>query len=447
MEEKIVRRHKFTDLKSLNVEIRSFGAYSLNNDVTYVEDGIPFIRGVNMKNGRVDFEDMLYIDEKAHKLLWKSEVKPEMVLLSMSGTIGDVAIASKKWKYPINSNQDIAKIDTKGKLNPYYLYAFLMSKFGQNYLKREARGSVQQHVFLSQIERFEIPLVSDEFSKCIQDVVERSEDTLFKSKELYLQAEKILLEEVGLSDFKPSKKSINVKSFKDSFLSTGRLDAEYYQPKYEEIENHIKKFRHSKVSELVTFINHGKQPPYVENGTIRVFSQKWIKDKGIDYSFLDSKDEPFTSEDFAKQHSEYVARKYDILYYSVGANLGYCHNYLLEEPIMPGSFITIIRADKDKINPIYLGIALNSILGRLQAEKWKSASAQPYIYPKDISEFLIPIIDIEKQLKIEALVEESFRLNQQSKHLLKVAIKAVEIAIEQDEDTAMSFINNHLSKI
>lgn len=104
-------------------------------------------------------------------MLWKSEVKPEMILLSMSGTIGDVAIASKNWNYPINSNQDIAKINTQGKINAYFLYAFLMSKFGQNYLKREARGSVQQHVFLSQIEQFEVPIFSKNFYNLIQNVV------------------------------------------------------------------------------------------------------------------------------------------------------------------------------------------------------------------------------------------------------------------------------------
>jgi type I restriction enzyme S subunit/type I restriction enzyme M protein len=33
--------------------------------------------------------------------------------------------------------------------------------------------------------------------------------------------------------------SINQKSFKESFLKTGRLDAEYYQPKYEDYQNRV----------------------------------------------------------------------------------------------------------------------------------------------------------------------------------------------------------------
>lgn len=174
-EESVIRIKGGRRLGEVGAEIRSFGAYSLNNEVAYLDEGVPFIRGVNMKGGRVNFSDMLYISHEAHALLWKSEIKKGMVLLSMSGTVGDVAIATKHWEYPVNSNQDIAKIDTVGALNPFALYAFLLSRFGQNYLKREARGSVQQHVFLSQIEQFEIPVFTADFDSALQRVVEQSE--------------------------------------------------------------------------------------------------------------------------------------------------------------------------------------------------------------------------------------------------------------------------------
>ncbi len=36
----------------------------------------------------------------------------------MSGTVGNSAIATEEIAYPINSNQDIAKIITNQKLNP-----------------------------------------------------------------------------------------------------------------------------------------------------------------------------------------------------------------------------------------------------------------------------------------------------------------------------------------
>jgi len=110
-------------LKNLTKSILSFGAYSLNNFVEYQDKGVPFIRVANMKDGRIDFSDMRYITESVHQLLWKSAVKPETVLVCMVGSIGEIAITSKKCKYPINSNQNIAKIQTNQKINPYF-YTF-----------------------------------------------------------------------------------------------------------------------------------------------------------------------------------------------------------------------------------------------------------------------------------------------------------------------------------
>ena len=129
----------------------SFGAYALTNNYEYQESGIPFLRCVNLKNGFVSFADCLYIDEDANRLLTKSAVDPETVLLTMSGSVGNAAVALPNWDYPINSNQDIAKIRTKD-VDPYYLAAFLGSQYGVLQIDRLPVGSVQQHIFLWMIE-------------------------------------------------------------------------------------------------------------------------------------------------------------------------------------------------------------------------------------------------------------------------------------------------------
>jgi restriction endonuclease S subunit len=352
-----------------------------------------------------------------------------MVLVTMSGTVGNATVALENWKYPINTNQDIAKIETS-KINPYFFATFLNSKYGYIQMIRLQAGAIQQHLYLSQIEKIIIPRTNINFQNKTEKIVKLAHLKREQSQTLYRQAEELLLETIGLKNFTPSQEKTNIKSFKKSFLETGRLDAEYYQPKFDILEEKLLNMPNARVAQLVSFINHGKQPPYFENGTVRVFSQKWIGDKSIDYSFLLAKDEPFTSQEFADQYNNYVAKKNDILYYSVGANLGYCHNYLIDEPIMPGSFITLIRAN-DKINPLYLGFVLNSKIGRMQAEKRKSASAQPYIYPKDISKFIIPIIDSKTQQEISALIQKSFALHKESEKLLVEAKEMVEKEIEK----------------
>lgn len=432
-EESLIRTNKYSKLKEMGVELKSFGAYSLNNEVQYLESGIPFIRGVNMKNGRISFNEMIFIDERANSLLWKSEVKPEMVLLSMSGTIGDVAIASKKWKYPINSNQDIAKIDTKGKINPYFLYAFLVSKYGQNYLKREARGSVQQHVFLSQMEQFEIPFLNEKFVQLIQITIEKSDNILYASEELYTNAETLLLETLGLGNFEPSAEPVNIKGFKESFLTTGRLDAEYYQKKYDTLEKAICSSKYKRIREIRTVNYRGMQPEYVENSKLDVINSKHILEDTLDYNGFEK-----TSDDYWDLQERARVFKDDILTYTTGANIGRTQVYRLNKKALASNHVNILRVKEE--NPFYIGFVLNSMVGRMQTQKYCAGSAQVELYPKDLDEFIIPIVDQTIQKQIIELTEESFNLKKQSEQLLETAKRAVEIAIEQDEAAAMQFI-------
>ncbi len=441
-EESIIRNRPHKTLKELNASLLSFGAYSLNNFVEYKSEGVPFIRGVNMKGGRIDFSNMIYIDASTNKLLWKSEVKPETVLLSMSGTIGDVALASKKWKYPINSNQDIAKINTNGNLNPYFLFAFLLGKFGQNYLKREARGSVQQHVFLSQMELFEIPLTSNMFEKRIQHVVEISERLLHVAEEKYSKAETLLLETLGLKDFEPSKEPVNIKSFTESFGASGRLDAEYYQKKYDELEAKIKlNSNFQRICDIRTYNFRGLQPVYVENGDLDVINSKHILEKSLDYGNFEK-----TSSDSWDIQKRARIFKGDILTYTTGANIGRTQVYDSEKQALASNHVNILRTKKE-YNSTYIGFVMNSGIGRMQTEKFCAGSAQVELYPKDIDNFLIPIIDTEEQEKIVNYIEESNDFKIQSEQLLELAKTAVEKAIEENETVAMAYIQEELKKI
>ncbi len=53
----------------------------------------------------------------------------------------------------------------------------------------------------------------------------------------------------------------------------------------------------------------------------------------------------------------------------------------------------------------------------------------------------IPIIKADKQKQIKNKISESFKLKKQSEQLLETAKKAVEIAIEENEKSAMEYIN------
>lgn len=445
-DENLIRNKKHKSLKEIGVSLLSFGAYSLNNDVEYIDSGVPFIRGINMKKGRIDFSNMIHISERANSLLWKSEVKPETVLLSMSGTIGDVAIASKKWKYPINSNQDIAKIHTDNKIDPYYLFTFLLSKYGQNYLRREARGSVQQHVFLSQMELFDIPILEDKFMSQIHNTIEFSEELLANSQQAYSDAETLLLETLGLKDFEPSKEPVNIKTFNESFGSSGRLDAEYYQPKYEQVVDRIKTTNYDTLSNLAT-IKKSIEPgsdTYSDEGLPFIRVSDYNKfgvsepDKKLSFSFYKENEEKLNK----------LKPKKETILFSKDGSVGTA--YMLRNDanfVTSGAILHLTVRDKTQLIPEYLTLALNSKLVQMQAERDAGGSIILHWRVGEIENVVVPIIDFPIQEKIAELVEESFKLKMQSEQLLELAKTAVEKAIEENEEKAMEYVRTGLEKI
>ena len=62
-------------------------------------------------------------------------------------------------------------------------------------------------------------------------------------------------------------------------------------------------------------------------------------------------------------------------------------------------------------------------------------------------EIMLPIPEMEVQRQIKDKIIESFNLRKQSKHLLECAKRAVEIAIEQDEQTAIDYLERETQEL
>lgn len=440
LDEKTIKGKQYKTFKDLGATLRSFGAYSLNNDIEYQSSGIPFIRGVNLKKGLIDFNDLMYINSQAHKLLWKSEVVPETLLLSMSGTIGDVAIALPSYQYPINSNQDIAKISLHKNGNPYYIYSFLRGRFGQNYLRREARGSVQQHVFLSQMELFKIPILQESFQKQIEFITKKGFKGFELSRNNYTQAEKLLLNELGLNNWQPSAENTNTKSFKKSFSSTGRLDAEYYQPKYELLLTHLKQFDTKKLGLIV------KIQKSIEPGS------EAYQDKGIPFIRVSNLSKfGITDTEIHLNKEEYQSftpkPKKDTILLTKDGSVGIAFKVENDLDVVTSSALLHLTVADDEFLPDYLTLVLNSIVVKLQAERDADGSIIQHWKPSEIEQIVIPKLPISKQHLLAEKIQKSFKLKHQSEHLLEVAKHAVEIAIEQDEKAAIQYIQQNTKEV
>ncbi|MDD5275510.1 MAG: N-6 DNA methylase [Methylovulum sp.] len=418
-------------------------------DIAFITDGqhgyhevdeFSDIRHITAKNAKGWFVN----DEGADRIAkWvddknkRSSLQLNDVILSTRGTVGLCAIVDNDI-LPANIDQDVARINIDENVcKATVLIAYLNSVIGQDWIVRNSTGMVQQGLALWRLKELPVPIFTTEFQIEIDATIQDARLKRISSRDIYNQAENLLLNSLGMADFSPSTKNTAQKSFKNSFLASGRLDAEYYQPKYEETEQLC--FENAEYTKRVKDIQihngRGLQPDYVENGGLNVINSRHILERELDYK------------NFEQTHSgswdtQVKARIYrnDILTYTTGANIGRTQVYLSDEKALASNHVNILRIENE--NPVYVAFVLNSKIGRLQTEQLSAGSAQQELYPKDIESFYIPFINKDAKTQIADLVQQSFTLKAESERLLAAAKRAVELAIETDEPTAMAYLND-----
>lgn len=418
--ENLIKKNNCKDLSELSFKI-SDGTHFTPN---YIENGVKFLSALNVSDNYFDLEaGFKYISQEEHKSLY-SRCNPESgdVLLRKVG-VG----LRKACVVPQNIEEfsifvSVALIKCK-EINPYYLSTYINTSLGQEQLFRFNKGISQPDLHLEDISRLKVPIFPDTFQSKIESIVKSAHAKLEESKSLYSQAEDLLLGELGLKDWRPKNTLHTTKKFSD-FAQNGRLDAEYYQPKYDDLFERLQKVDCKTIKEIQIINYRGFQPEYVENGKIDVINSKHILEDGLDYENFEKTDE------VSFNNAVRAQVKYgDILTYTTGANIGRTQVYLSEKKAMASNHVNMLRV-KD-VNPIYLALVLNSKIGRMQTEKSSTGSAQVELYPDDLASFVIPILPESIQTKIASLIQQSFECKAQSKQLLEDAKRMVEEGIEK----------------
>lgn len=322
------------------------------------------------------------------------------------------------------------------KVLPEYLVAFLSSKYGIWDIRRRARHSINQtNVNPEEVKAIEIPLLSYSIQKCLRICFDQATEYLLNAKEHYEQADSLLLNALNLAGFSPTTKNSNTKSLRESFGISGRLDAEYYQPKFDEIEEIIRNNSEyfKRIEEIQAYNSRGLQPEYFEHGDLDVINSKHILEDHLDYDNFEK-----TSIVYWDSQSKARVFQDDILVYTTGANIGRTNIYQSARKALASNHVNILRIKGE--DPYYVAFVMNTFIGRMQTDKLSAGSAQSELYPKDIAQFLIPFVAQETQQQIRDKVISSLALKKQSTTLLEVAKRAVEIAIEQNEQAALDFI-------
>ncbi len=436
--DKLIRSNSFSTIDKLSTSVQNFGAYSLCNFINFTENGIPFLMTANVRQNFIDWQIERYVDEESHHLLSKSHCKKGQVLVTMAGEyLGRVAVYDKD--FICSSNQAIAKVTVNKGENSYIISTFLNSKFGQNQINRFKTLTGQPNINMSLIKELLIPHFSNEISLAIESVVKKSEFKRNSSFETYTNAESILLQEIGLQNFEPSKDPVNIKSFKESFGKSERIDAEFYQSKYEDIENQIKKnCRCEILKEVIIKIETGEYSPQYFNINDKDNLTFYIRSTNIKGGKIEFDDDHYVE----KSNFIRITKAGEIVTARVGS-VGVFGEVRAEmEGAVYSDNVLCFTLPSNLIPSVYT-LLFNTKYYFEFIERLARGSVQQRLNQETLKDLLIPIIDYKKQEQIAELVEESLKLKAESERLLELAKKAVEMAIEENEEKAMKYIKDN----
>jgi restriction endonuclease S subunit len=432
--EKILCSHQTTSLSTYSFFVKK-GIFDLSPDY-YMDKGIPLIRTSEIKDPLIDFSTTVYLDEKTHEANKKTELNSgDIVFTKIGAYIGDIAILPEKYnRYNFSQNVTGVKLK-KDEIKSGFLLAFLLSKYGNQQIKRILMLSGQGKLELEDIKNIRIVLLGDAVKSLSHDLILKAESLKEKSVNIYQQAEHILLSELGLLNWKPKHSLSFVNKFSDS-QTANRIDAEYFQPKYDEILKVLKNYNRGfipiknlfKQNKTVFRTHPDEQYRYVEIGSVNITTGE------IDPLILLGKDLP--------PNAKIKLIKGDVIISKVRTYRG-AVSIIKDDNLIGSSAFTVLQ-ESEKVNKetLFIYLKMSPILEL--SLKYNAGTSYPVIDEVDIFNLPFPIIPDNLQEEIKKKVTEMYRANVLSKRLLDIAKHGVEIAIEKNEQTAIKWLEKQV---
>jgi type I restriction enzyme S subunit len=398
----------------------------------YTDEGVLYLLSESIKEGHIDTSIRRYISKQLHNSLKRSKLRPRNIVITKTGVyFGKSAVIPDDFQ-EANTSAHVGKLEVNEKLiNPYYLSTFFNCEYGYSQLRRRGIKASRPEIKLIEFFDIKVFVAEESFQEAIEKIIKKSVEILDNSKNEFTQAQNLLLGELDLINWRPNHRLAFVKNYSVTEQAK-RIDAEYYQPKYEEIEQAIKQYsgghstigREFKQNKSTFKVDGKKSYQYVEIGSVNVSNGEISANEVI------GEELPANAKRSLKKNDVIVSK---VRTYRGGITI-------VEENGYVGSGAFTVLRENGRINKETLLAFLHSKPLLAWSLKPNTGTSYPVIIDDDILNLPIPLIIDSKQTEIQQKITESFSLRKKSKHLLECAKRAVEVAIEQDEQTAIEWL-------
>lgn len=315
-------------------------------------------------------------------------------------------------------------IPNKEIILPEYLATYLNTKYGIWDIKRRARQSINQtNVNPEEVKCMDIPILGMNIQNDIAQKLQVANQKRIISQRLYASAESYLLECLGMSDFAANPEAYNVKSLKESFLETGRFDAEYYLRGYEDYLCLMRSYSNG----------------YGLLGDVcNIKDNNYTPENGVQYKYIEladiGKSGEITSCDLQNgenlpTRARRVVHNGDVIVSSIEGSLDSCALITDEyDGALCSTGFYVLQSSL--LNPETLLTIFKCLPIQKLMKKGCSGTILTAIGKSELERIPLPIVRKDAQEKIAQHIQKSFALRKEAMQLLEKAKLTVEVAIE-----------------
>lgn len=415
--------------------------YGMSIDMNTEKKGYPIFRMNELHHMMTDLEVEKYADVSSIEYQAFS-LQNRDVLFNRTNSyewVGRTGIYYKNDDTPFTYASYLVKfVPDSSVILPEYLTAFLNTGIGVKAIKARARQSVNQtNVNPEEVKEIEIPLLSMRFQKAIEKLFLIANEERVCARNLYEQAVHALHDYLDVK-LEPNCNPYSEKLLSASFGVRGRFDAEYYHPKYERYEKTIKESKHG-----FTLIKYKFE--LISDKCDRTLHQyKYVEIGDINIGTGVATPNVVMTEDLP-DNAKIMTKVDDILVSTVRPNRGAVSILTQNDLLVSGAF-TVLRETSDYPKEV-LQLLLRSEMYRDWMLKYNVGTSYPVIKDNDVLNLPIPILGKSEKETIVKNVRKSSDLRDVSKHLLDLAVKTVEMAIEQNEDAALAWLKANVPNL
>lgn len=376
----IPKEWPLVSIKELS-EILKAGGTPRRGEKSYWGGSIPFVKIGDVTSSQKYLESTdETITEQGMDASSAWQVPPGSVLLTMYGTIGEVAIS----KIPAATNQAIITIVPKAQVRSDYLY-YALKYYGRHLVKYNIQ-STQKNINKGIVERFSIPLPPLPEQRRIAHVLSTIQNAIAAQDDVISAARELKRSMMHrLFTYGPSENPMPTKETEVGLLP-----------------DHWKVVKIGEITISSAFGPRFSGKLYDEDGNVATLRTTDLDDDGkIGYETMPR------ARINEEKYGKHFLQPGDFLV----TRSGTCGIAAIFDsystPVLPGAFLIRLRLDEAKSYPQFLREYLNSDIGRSRIQRIATGAVQKNISGTRLKAFRIPLPPVAEQRKIARLLRRA----------------------------------------